>query len=155
MFKGAATYSNHTDLQEYTGSVTAYIKHCLDDVTVTKAITIRANQKPWMTAEVRGLLKQGSRVRPIWSHVWPNFSPVRPAVREKKSLCDSESLPVVQQQTHIRPISWSKPIRDSEGRTPPPWLAVVQIFLYVCVSLKMRVLLQSERWVEMHAVLPI
>ncbi len=34
-------------------------------------------------------------------------------------LRDSESLPVVQQQKHIRPISWSKPIRDSEGRTPP------------------------------------
>ncbi len=33
-----------------------------------------------------------------------------------KSLCDSDSLPVVQQQTHIRPISWSKPIRDGEGR---------------------------------------
>ncbi len=44
---------------------------------------------------------------------------MRPAVREKKSLSDSESLPVVQQQTHIRPISWSKPIRDSEGRTTP------------------------------------
>ncbi len=45
---------------------------------------------------------------------------MRPAVREiKKSFCNSESLPVVQQQTHIRPISWSKPIRDSEGRTPP------------------------------------
>ncbi len=28
---------------------------------------------------------------------------------------------------------------------PPPWLAMVQIFLYVCVSLKMRVLLQSDR----------
>ncbi len=28
------------------------------------------------------------------------------------------SLPVLQQQTHIRHISWSKPIRDSEGRTP-------------------------------------
>ncbi len=42
-----------------------------------------------------------------------------PADREKKSLCDSESLPVFQQQTHIRPISGSKPIRDSEGRTPP------------------------------------
>ncbi len=41
---------------------------------------------------------------------------MRPAVLEKKSLRDSESLPVVQQQTHIRPISWSKPIRDSEGR---------------------------------------
>ncbi len=25
---------------------------------------------------------------------------------------------MVQQQTHIRPISWSKPIRDSEGWTP-------------------------------------
>ncbi len=31
------------------------------------------------------------------------------------SLHDSESLPVAQQQTHIRPISWSKPIKDSEG----------------------------------------
>ncbi len=31
---------------------------------------------------------------------------------------------------------------------PPLWLAVVQIFLYVCVRLKMRVLLQSEREVS-------
>ncbi len=58
-----------------------------------------------------GNLKQGSRVQPIWSHVRPNFSmvrlkksevaPVRPAVRKKKkkSLRDSENLPVVQQQT--------------------------------------------------------
>ncbi len=29
----------------------------MDDVTVTKTITTRANQKLWMTAEVRGLLK--------------------------------------------------------------------------------------------------
>ncbi len=57
MFKEAATYNNHTDLQEYTETVTAYIKKCIDDVTVTKTITTRANQKPWMTAEVRGLLK--------------------------------------------------------------------------------------------------
>ncbi len=57
MFKEAATYNNHTDLQEYTETVTAYIKKCMDDVTVTKTITTRANQKPWMTAEVRGLLK--------------------------------------------------------------------------------------------------
>ncbi len=74
---------------------------------------------------------------------------MRPAVqkKKKKSLRVSESLPVVQQQTHIRPISWSKPIRDSEGRTPL-WLAVVQIFLYVCVRLKMRALQsERERWV--------
>ncbi|KAL0151177.1 hypothetical protein M9458_053690 [Cirrhinus mrigala] len=57
MFKEAATYNNHTDLQEYTETVTAYIKKCIDDVTVTKTITTRANQKPWMTAEVHGLLK--------------------------------------------------------------------------------------------------
>ncbi len=57
MFKEAATYNNHTDLQEYTETVTAYIKNCIDDVTVTKTITTRANRKPWMTAEVRGLLK--------------------------------------------------------------------------------------------------
>ncbi len=57
MFKEAATYNYHTDLQEYTEIVTAYIKKCIDDVTVTKTITTRANQKPWMTAEVRGLLK--------------------------------------------------------------------------------------------------
>ncbi|KAL0199309.1 hypothetical protein M9458_007849, partial [Cirrhinus mrigala] len=53
----SATYNNHTDLHEYTETVTAYIKKCIDDVTVTKTITTRANQKPWMTAEVRGLLK--------------------------------------------------------------------------------------------------
>ncbi len=53
MFKEAATYNNHTDLQEYTETVTAYIKKCIDDVTVTKTITTRANQKLWMTAEVR------------------------------------------------------------------------------------------------------
>ncbi len=57
MFKEVATYNNHTDLQEYTETVTAYIKYCIDDVTVTKTITTHANRKPWMTAEVRGLLK--------------------------------------------------------------------------------------------------
>ncbi len=55
---------------------------------------------------------QGSRVRLIWLHLRPNFSMVRQKKAEviqpfekKKSLCDSESLPGVQQQTHIRPIS--------------------------------------------------
>ncbi len=57
MFKEAATYNNHTDLQEYTETVTAYIKNFTDDATVTKTITTRANRKTWMTAEVRGLLK--------------------------------------------------------------------------------------------------
>ncbi|KAI4885846.1 hypothetical protein NFI96_009788, partial [Prochilodus magdalenae] len=57
MFREAATYSTTTDLEEYTSSVTSYIGKCIDDVTVSKTITTRPNQKPWMTAEVRALLK--------------------------------------------------------------------------------------------------
>ncbi len=57
MFKQTATYNNTTDLQEYSETVTAYITKCIDDVTVTKTITVRANQKPWLTGEVYRLLK--------------------------------------------------------------------------------------------------
>ncbi|KAI2645994.1 hypothetical protein H4Q32_025360 [Labeo rohita] len=57
MFKQAATYNNTTDLQEYAETVTAYINKCTEDVTVTKTITVRVNQKPWMTGEVYRLLK--------------------------------------------------------------------------------------------------
>ncbi len=57
MFKQAATYNNTTDLQEYSETVTAYITKCIDDVTITKTITVRANQKPWLTGEVYRLLK--------------------------------------------------------------------------------------------------
>ncbi|KAI4878303.1 hypothetical protein NFI96_003285 [Prochilodus magdalenae] len=57
MLREAATYSTTTDLEEYTSSVTSYISKCIDDVTVSKTITTRPNQKPWMTAEVRSLLK--------------------------------------------------------------------------------------------------
>ncbi|KAL0151459.1 hypothetical protein M9458_053245, partial [Cirrhinus mrigala] len=51
MFRQAATYNNHTDLQEQAETVTAYIKMCIDEVTITKTITMPANQKPWMTAK--------------------------------------------------------------------------------------------------------
>lgn len=57
MFKQAATYNNTIDLQEDSKTVIAYINKCIDDVIVTKTITVRANQKPWMTGEVYGLLK--------------------------------------------------------------------------------------------------
>ncbi|KAI4889747.1 hypothetical protein NFI96_019341, partial [Prochilodus magdalenae] len=57
MFREAAAYSTTTDLEEYTSSVTSYISKCIDDVTVSKTITTRPNQKPWMTAEVLALLK--------------------------------------------------------------------------------------------------
>ncbi len=57
IFKQAATYNYTTDLQEYSETVTAYITKCIDDVTVTKTITVWANQKPWLTGEVHRLLK--------------------------------------------------------------------------------------------------
>ncbi|KAJ8336082.1 hypothetical protein SKAU_G00394250 [Synaphobranchus kaupii] len=46
MFKQAATYNNHTDIEEYTDTVTSYISKCIDDVTHTKTIITRANRKP-------------------------------------------------------------------------------------------------------------
>ncbi|KAK3517603.1 hypothetical protein QTP70_012957 [Hemibagrus guttatus] len=57
MFREAATNGDSINLEEYTTSVTSYIGKCIDDVTVSKTITTHSNQKPWMTAEVRALLK--------------------------------------------------------------------------------------------------
>lgn len=57
MFRQAATHNNTVDLQEYTETVTAYMRKCMDDVTVSRTISIRANQKPWLTGEVHRLWK--------------------------------------------------------------------------------------------------
>ncbi|KAK3506979.1 hypothetical protein QTP70_033856 [Hemibagrus guttatus] len=57
MFREVATKGNTTDLEEYTSSVTSYTSKCIDDVTISKSITTRSNQKLWMTAKVHALLK--------------------------------------------------------------------------------------------------
>lgn len=57
MFIQAATYKNLTDTDEYTDTVTSYITKCIEDVTHTKSIIIRANQKPWLTWDVHRLLR--------------------------------------------------------------------------------------------------
>ncbi|KAI5089719.1 gastrula zinc finger protein XlCGF28.1-like [Silurus meridionalis] len=57
MFREAASNGDFINLKEYTSTVTSYIGKCIDDVTTSKTITIRSNQKPWMTAKVRALLK--------------------------------------------------------------------------------------------------
>ena len=57
MFKQVATYNHHTNIQEYIDTVTAYIIKCIDDVTETKTITVRANQKPWPMGDVYRLLR--------------------------------------------------------------------------------------------------
>ncbi|KAK3509709.1 hypothetical protein QTP70_008448 [Hemibagrus guttatus] len=60
MFREAATNGDTTDLEEYTSSVTSYISKCIDDVTISKSITTRSNQKPWMAcaAKIQGLCLQ-------------------------------------------------------------------------------------------------
>ncbi|KAK1804705.1 hypothetical protein P4O66_003561 [Electrophorus voltai] len=55
-FKDSGTDGDTVNLEKYTASVIGYISKCIDDVTVSKTIITRPNQKPWMTAEVRMLL---------------------------------------------------------------------------------------------------
>ncbi len=57
IFKETATRAGEVDLDEYASSVTSYISKCVDDVTSTRIITIHPNQKPWMNAEIRTLLR--------------------------------------------------------------------------------------------------
>ncbi|KAI5611074.1 gastrula zinc finger protein XlCGF28.1-like [Silurus asotus] len=57
MFREAATNGDSINLEKYTSSVTCYVSKCVD-VTISKTITTRFNQKLWMTANVHVLLKQ-------------------------------------------------------------------------------------------------
>jgi len=57
MFKKGATENQHINVEEYAESVSAYIQKYMEDVSVTKNVTTQANQKPWMTNEVRAKLK--------------------------------------------------------------------------------------------------
>ncbi|KAK3545782.1 hypothetical protein QTP70_012759 [Hemibagrus guttatus] len=57
MFREAETNSDSINLEEYMTSVNSYVSKCINDVTISKTITTRSNQKPWMTAKVRALLK--------------------------------------------------------------------------------------------------
>ncbi len=64
---------------------------------------------------------------------------MRPAIREKQTkVSATQKVSLLFYNRHVRLISWSKPIRDSEGRIGrgPD--------IPVCVRLKMRVLLQSD-----------
>ncbi|KAM9816502.1 uncharacterized protein ACBT44_010814 isoform 1-T1 [Syngnathus typhle] len=57
MFRRAATCVDRTDIEEYTDSVSSYIRKCIDDVTLSKSIVTRANRKPWLTGAVFRLLR--------------------------------------------------------------------------------------------------
>ncbi|KAM9358386.1 beta-1,3-galactosyl-O-glycosyl-glycoprotein beta-1,6-N-acetylglucosaminyltransferase-like [Symphorus nematophorus] len=57
IFREAATNEDRVDLEDYVSSVCSYISKCINEVTVTKKITIRPKQKPWLNGEVVCLLK--------------------------------------------------------------------------------------------------
>lgn len=57
VFKEVATRNDHTDLEEYASSVTGYIVKCVDDVVLTRIITIWPDQRPWLNIKVHSLLK--------------------------------------------------------------------------------------------------
>ena len=66
--------NHHTQVQEYAESVSAFTHKCMEDVSVMKNTTTRANKKPWMSSEVRAMLKpqnvtfkSGDMVALAWS----------------------------------------------------------------------------------------
>ncbi|KAI3365725.1 hypothetical protein L3Q82_000691 [Scortum barcoo] len=57
IFREAAVREGEVDLEDYTSAVLGYISKCTEDVTSTRTVTEYPNQKPWLNAEVRSLLK--------------------------------------------------------------------------------------------------
>ncbi len=129
--------------------------NCCSCITYTVIYSAKPNlyfdRLPW----------QGSRVRPIWSHVRPNFSRVRLTKipgrtgasshsRKEKKVSATQKL---NKRHSVRLISWSKPIRDSEGRTPPsdwPW-SRYSCMCVCALTNASRVLLQSDREKEVSS----
>lgn len=56
IFIQAATQNYHTDIEEYS-EADAYIPKCIENVTHTQTVTVRAIQKPWLIGEVHRLLR--------------------------------------------------------------------------------------------------
>ncbi len=52
MFRAASD----DDIEEYSDSVTCFIRKCIEDVIPTKTIRIYPNQKPWINSDVRAAL---------------------------------------------------------------------------------------------------
>ncbi len=52
MFRAASD----DDIEEYSDSVTCFIRKCIEDVIPTKTIRIYPNQKPWINSDVRSAL---------------------------------------------------------------------------------------------------
>ncbi len=92
---------------------------------------------------------------------------MRPAIRENKTkVSATQKVSLLFDNRHVSLISWSKPIRDSEGRTPPLIGRGPDIPVCVCVCVCVcafedacaAAVKQRERLVtlvEMHAALSL
>ncbi len=50
------TQLSDDDIEEYSDSVTCFIRTCIEEVIPTKTISIYPNQKPWINSDVRSAL---------------------------------------------------------------------------------------------------
>ncbi len=136
------------------------VKHTL---TRAASIYISANtvRCVWLLLRMR---LQGSRVRPNFSRVRLTKIPGRTGAsshsRKEKKVSATQKLCGSTKDTPVRLIPWSKPIRDSEGRTPPLIGRGPDIPVCVCARWQMHHVCccsqtERKRWVvEMRAVLP-
>ncbi len=126
MFKQAATYNNTTDLQEYTETVTAYITKCIDDVTVTKTITVRANQKPWLTGEVYRLLKARNAAFRAGDEEGLKTARAKPIPRHQRgqeTIHQEDSPSFQRQQRHSEPVAGDTDHYGLQAPTTDLWTA--------------------------------
>ncbi|KAK3527280.1 hypothetical protein QTP86_018608 [Hemibagrus guttatus] len=92
MFREAATNGDTTDLEEYMSSVTSYISKCIDDVTISKSINTRSNQKLWMIAKrIHGHFQSSGETLRMWQGIQSitNYRPAPPACDSDASLPDA------------------------------------------------------------------
>ncbi len=107
------SYYHHRCASPYSTSLDVVCKQMRMKIRSMRSVhaCIIASVFQWILHKRVELHLQGSRVRPIWSHVRPNFSRVRlkknfsrtgassHSRKQNKSLRDSESLSAVRQQT--------------------------------------------------------
>ncbi len=77
MFRDAAVQENHINLEEYTSSVTSYIRKCVDDVVITINKDNKITPQPESLDELSSLLRlqrtshcqypQRMRVKTCWA----------------------------------------------------------------------------------------
>ena len=64
-------------IEEYTTSVTGFIKKCVDDVVPTVTVRTYPNQKPWITGNIRTGLKGRAAAFKNWD-TNPDYKEAQP-----------------------------------------------------------------------------